>query len=93
MIVCLFAWSYAASEGGSCDAHLSCARDSAKRGGAVVDHKNVCGAVCAHGVPIKRLFLSSTANENFLQYVVILAVARQVGCCWSCCCFIRRAGI
>ncbi len=43
-----------------------------------MDHKNVCGAVCAHGVPVKGLFISSSAHENFLQYVAMLSVARVV---------------
>jgi hypothetical protein len=55
---------------------MTCARETAKHGGSVVDHKNVCGAVCAHAVPVKGVFISSPANENFMQYVALLAVAR-----------------
>lgn len=69
----------AGTGGAGCDAHLTCARETAKRSGGVLDEKNVCGAVCSHGVPVKQLFMTCPANENFTQYVAMLAVARLLG--------------
>lgn len=60
----------------ACDAHLTCAREAPKRSGGVLDHRNVAGAVCAHCVPVRGMFMSSTAHENFLQYVALLMAAR-----------------
>lgn len=68
----------AGGDGDGCDAQLTCARETAKRGGGVVDHKNISGAVCSHGVPVKQLFVSSPAHENFQQYVAMLYVALMV---------------
>ncbi|KAL4424287.1 hypothetical protein ABPG75_001588 [Micractinium tetrahymenae] len=67
-------------EGGehaSCDAHLTCARETAKCSGGQLDERNVCGAVCSHGVPVRQLFMSSPAHEHFWQYRAMLALARQ----------------
>lgn len=63
---------------GGCDAHLACARESARRSSGVVDYKNLCGSVCTHAVPIKGLFLTSDAHENFSHYAAMLGVARQM---------------
>jgi hypothetical protein len=55
----------------------------------MLDHKNVCGAVCSHGVPIQQLFMSIPANESFIQYAAMLAVAKatdllpEVEVCWE----------
>ncbi|KAL4447653.1 hypothetical protein ABPG75_004872 [Micractinium tetrahymenae] len=65
----------AGGECAACDANLTCARESAKRGGGVLDHKNVCGCVCHHAVPAKHLFLTSATNENFAQYDAMMWVA------------------
>ena len=40
-----------------------------------LDERNVCGAVCSHGVPIRQLFMSSPAHENFSQYKAMVALA------------------
>ena len=69
----------AGTEGAGCEAHLTCARETAKRSGGVLDEKNVCGAVCSHGVPIKELFMTCQANENFSQYDAMLAAALLLG--------------
>lgn len=61
----------------ACEAHLTCARETAKRGGGVLDERNVCGAVCSHGVPVRSSFMSSSEHENFGQYVAMLAVLRS----------------
>lgn len=55
----------------ACDANLSCAREIAKRGGGVIDERNISGAVCSHGVPVEQSFLSSPAHENFAQVGVV----------------------
>lgn len=61
-----------------CDAHLTCSRVDASPGrSSVVDHKNVCGAVCPHAVPVEGTFISSPAHENFAQYVALLGVVQE----------------
>lgn len=67
----------AGADGGTCEAHLTCARETAKHGGGALDQKNICGAVCCHCVPAKELFMTSPAHENFTQYVALVAVARE----------------
>jgi len=67
----------AGADGGTCEAHLTCARETAKHGGGALDQKNICGAVCSHGVPVKQLFMTSPAHENFTQYAALLAVAYE----------------
>ena len=44
----------------------------------MIDHKNICGSVCLHGVPVKGLFLSSDTHEHFSFYVAMLGVAQQM---------------
>jgi hypothetical protein len=68
--------TFAGDGGGGCDAHLTCARETAKRGSGVVDQQNIFGAVCCHGVPIKSLFGSSSAYENFSLYAAMVGTAR-----------------
>ncbi|KAL4447657.1 hypothetical protein ABPG75_004876 [Micractinium tetrahymenae] len=64
-----------ADEPASCEAQLSCARDTARAGGQL-DERNISGAVCgAHGVPVRGLFMSSPAHEHFGQYSATVAVA------------------
>ena len=63
-----------------CTTHLVCSRPSTTISQVdVLDVKCTVGACCVHSVPLKGLWISSQAHENFSMYDSLLLRAQNAG--------------